>query len=425
MGTEVGLRRRIKGLSEAEFRQRFGTEAQCRAALFQLRWGKGWACPGCAHGGYAELKGRAVYQCNRCKRQVGLTAGTVFHWTKLPLTTWFLAIYHLSQSKGGMSSVELARRLGTRQPTAWLMKHKLMAAMEAREAEKPKLAGRVEVDDAYLGGQRSGGRRGRGAAGKIPFVAAVETTAERKPRRLRLTVVKGFRKKEIETLAKRDFAAGSNIVSDGLLLGGGRAGRLRPLSDGHRQRPAGRQMGALHLGQHGAGQHQDRARRHLPSRQRQTRPALPCQLRLALVWGFGCQALNVGIVFLPVSSSSRWRQPSRGLVHDVPRGARPLARIIAPQACIRRTRRDPDHDAAMRIGGEAPGRRAHSSTRHESHRKARGTATSDRHRQPARETWADRETVSGALLRPSPLTPPDAGRYPQASRRWSPNATAR
>ena len=253
MGTESGLRRRVKGLSEAEFRQRFGTEAQCRAALFQLRWGQGWACPGCAHGGYAELKGRAVYQCNRCKRQVGLTAGTVFHWTKLPLTTWFLAIYHLTQSKGGMSSVELARRLGTRQPTAWLVKHKLMAAMAAREADKPKLAGRVEVDDAYLGGERAG-KRGRGAAGKTPFVAAVETTAERKPRRLRLTVVKGFRKKEIATLAKRDFAAGSNVVTDGLvLLDGGRRSGLRPLPHGHRLGAKRGQVGPLHLGQHGLG----------------------------------------------------------------------------------------------------------------------------------------------------------------------------
>jgi transposase-like protein len=216
MGTESGLRRQVAGLSEAEFRARFGSEAQCRAALFALRWGKGWQCPACGHGRCAELKTRALYSCHRCKHQVGLTAGTVFHWTKLPLTTWFLAIYHLTQSKGGMSSVELARRLGTRQPTAWLMKQKLMAAMQARDAGKPKLAGRVEVDDAYLGGQRSGGKRGRGAAGKTPFVAAVETTADRKPRRLRLTVVKGFRKKEIEALAKRDFAAGSNIVSDGL-----------------------------------------------------------------------------------------------------------------------------------------------------------------------------------------------------------------
>ena len=216
MGTESGLRRREQGLSEADIRARFGSEEACRAMLFELRWGQGWSCPACGHGRCAELKTRALYQCNSCKHQVGLTAGTVFHWTKLPLTTWFLAIYHLTQSKGGMSSVELARRLGTRQPTAWLMKHKLMAAMAARDAGKPKLEGRVEVDDAYLGGARSGGKRGRGAAGKTPFVAAVETTAERKPRRLRLTVVKGFRKKEIAALAKRDFATGSNIVTDGL-----------------------------------------------------------------------------------------------------------------------------------------------------------------------------------------------------------------
>src|SRR5262245_2195983 len=115
----------------------------------------------------------------------------------------------------------IARRnkyLIMQQPTAWLMKQELMAAMEQRDAGKPQLAGWVEVDDAYLGGQRAGGRRGRGAAAKTPFVAAVETTAERKPRRLRLAVVKGFRKKEIAALAKRDFAAGSNVVSDGLIL---------------------------------------------------------------------------------------------------------------------------------------------------------------------------------------------------------------
>src|SRR3712207_3398071 len=72
------------------------------------------------------------------------------------------------------------------------------------------------MDDAYLGGERSGGKRGRGAAGKTPVVAAVETTPERKPKRLRLSVVKGFRKKEVEKLAKRDLAAGSTVVSDGL-----------------------------------------------------------------------------------------------------------------------------------------------------------------------------------------------------------------
>ena len=216
MAPADGLRRSVRGLSEAEFRERFGTEEACRTALFEMRWREGLTCPACGGRGFCELRTRKLFQCNRCKRQVRLTAGTVFQDTKLPLTTWFAAIYHLTQSKSGISSVELGRRLGVKQGTAWLMKHKLMRAMAAREAAKPKLAGRVEIDDAYLGGERPGGKRGRGAAGKTPVVAAVETTAERKPRRLRLTVVKGFRKKEVEKLAKRDLAPGSNVVSDGL-----------------------------------------------------------------------------------------------------------------------------------------------------------------------------------------------------------------
>jgi transposase-like protein len=216
MASADGLRRLARGLSETEFRERLGTEEACRKVLFEMRWREGLTCPVCGGRSFCELKARKVFQCSRCKRQVRLTAGTVFQDTKLPLTTWFAAIYHLTQSKGGISSVELGRRLGVKQATAWLIKHKLMRAMASREAAKPKLAGRVEIDDAYLGGERPGGKRGRGAAGKTPIIAAVETTAERKPKRLRLSVVKGFRKKEVEKLAKRDLAPGSNVVSDGL-----------------------------------------------------------------------------------------------------------------------------------------------------------------------------------------------------------------
>ena len=291
MGAESGLRRRVKGLSEAEFRRASATEAACRrGAVTQLRWGQGWACPACGHGRCAELKGRAVYQCNRCKHQVGLTAGTVFHWTKLPLTTLVFGDLPPDPEQG-------RDELGRAGPPArhapadrLALKHKLMAAMQARDAAKPKLAGRVEVDDAYLGGARSGGKRGRGAAGKTPFVAAVETTAERKPRRLRLTVVKGFRKKEIATLAKRDFSAGSNVVSDGLCCwtaveaagcthfpmttgSGPQAARWVPFTLRRLAALAARSERPARLGQHRARQHQDRARRHLPSRQRRSTPS--------------------------------------------------------------------------------------------------------------------------------------------------------
>ena len=95
MAGSGNLRRLAKGLSEPAFRERYGTDEQCREALFAMRWGRGWRCEGCGH----ELMRRSsMLQCNRCKRQVSLTAGTIF---------WFLAIYHLTQSKGGISSIEL------------------------------------------------------------------------------------------------------------------------------------------------------------------------------------------------------------------------------------------------------------------------------------------------------------------------------
>src|SRR5918912_1419721 len=238
MAAADGLGRAMKGLSEAEFRERFGTEEACREALFRMRWRGGLTCPACGHRGFCQLKTRRLFQCNRCKRQVRLTAGTVFQDTKLPLTTWFAAIYHLTQSKNGISSIELGRRLGVKQGTAWLMKHKLMRAMATREAAKPKLSGRVEVDDAYLGGERSGGKRGRGAAGK--------QRGQRRP----------------------------------VLLAGGREGRLPTLPDGDRRRQAGGGLDAVPVGQHHARQHQDGDRRHLPPRQPEARTVVPRQLRL-------------------------------------------------------------------------------------------------------------------------------------------------
>ena len=148
MAAADGLRRAMRGLSEAAFRERFGTEDACREALFGMRWREGLTCPACGHRGFRRLKARQLFRCDRCKKQVRLAAGTVFRDTKLPRTAWFAAIYHLTQAKKGVSSIELGRRLGVRRQTAWLVKHKLMRARAAREAEKPKLEGRVEVDDA-------------------------------------------------------------------------------------------------------------------------------------------------------------------------------------------------------------------------------------------------------------------------------------
>ena len=150
-----------RGMSLREFMDKYGTAEQCEQALFAWRWPRGFVCPECGHTAYCALKGRRLIQCNACRRQTSVTAGTLFAGSKLPLTVWFLAMHLITQAKNGISSLELSRQLGISQNSAWMMKHKLMQAMLERDAGR-QLKGLVQLDDAYWGGRRRGGKRGRG-----------------------------------------------------------------------------------------------------------------------------------------------------------------------------------------------------------------------------------------------------------------------
>ena len=215
------------GLSMPEFLRQFGTEAQCEAALEQARWPEGFRCPHCGQAAHYVLRvgARKSFQCRACRRQTSLIAGTLFQGTKLALTVWFLAIYLVSQAKTGLSALALKRYLGVSYPTAWLVHHKLMQAMVEREAGYV-LSGKVEVDDAYLGGELSGGTAGRGSENKVPFVAAVSLDPAGHPLRAKLTPVPGFTLKAIAAWANAHLSPGSCVVSDGLacFVGVGEAG---------------------------------------------------------------------------------------------------------------------------------------------------------------------------------------------------------
>src|ERR1700679_985394 len=204
-----------KALSEAAFEALSGSEEKCRAVVIASRWPNGFECPVCGGRTYCEVTSRGLLQCSGCRRQTSPIAGTIFASTHLPLRLWFRAMYHVTQSKQGISSIELGRRLGVTQTTAWKIKHKLKQVMLERDAGKP-LTGRVELDDAYLGGERTGGKRGRGAPGKTPFVAAVETTTEGKPVRLKMHRVTSFCNHALSNFAKRSLDPKCEVVSDGL-----------------------------------------------------------------------------------------------------------------------------------------------------------------------------------------------------------------
>jgi hypothetical protein len=206
------------GLSLHDFFERYGCEAQCEAALVASRWPEGWRCTRCActrSFRTQNCNGRPLWECFLCGYQSSSIAGTVFEHTKLPLSIWFLALYLMTQSKNSVSALELKRQLGVSYKTAWLVKHKLLQTMLLRE-EPRRLDGRVEIDDAYLGGERAGHiHGGRGGLNKSAFVAAVQTDDDGKPRFMRLTLVAGFTLAAIQEWSKNALAVTAHVVSDG------------------------------------------------------------------------------------------------------------------------------------------------------------------------------------------------------------------
>ena len=114
-----------KGMSLSEFQERFGSEAQCEAALVAWRWPDGFVCPHCGCRDHAIVGKRRLYSCHGCRRQTSIKAGTIFAHTHIPLTKWFQAMWLITQSKNSISTLELSRHIGVKWDSAWLMRQKL------------------------------------------------------------------------------------------------------------------------------------------------------------------------------------------------------------------------------------------------------------------------------------------------------------
>lgn len=207
-----------RGLSLNQFLRDYGTEAKCYRALYKARWPHGFRCPCCGERRRSRFRreGRVYYQCRGCRHQTTLTSGTLFEGTRLPLATWMLALYLLTSTKTNLSVLELMRHLDVNYKAAWRIKHKVMQAMVERETPR-RLGGFVQIDDAYLGGERNGGKTGRGAPGKQAFVAAVETDADLEhPRYAVLEPVRTFDNTALTDWCQRRLAPEAEVYSDGL-----------------------------------------------------------------------------------------------------------------------------------------------------------------------------------------------------------------
>ena len=169
--------------SVVEFQQWFPNEEACVKYLYKSRWPNGFVCPTCGDTEAYYVTTRRVFKCKANGHHTYLTAGTVMHGSHTPLLAWFWAAYLVTTVTPGISAIQLERQLGITYETAFNMLHKLRSAMY--NPERTKINGTVEVDETYIGGPTTGGKRGRGTEKAIVIVAVEERNSHAGRVRLR------------------------------------------------------------------------------------------------------------------------------------------------------------------------------------------------------------------------------------------------
>jgi transposase-like protein len=194
-----------------DMEKRFASEEACREYVFALRWPEGFVCPRCGVRS-AWAMSRGLWLCGGCRRQVSVTSGTIFQDRKLPLTTWFRAMWYLTSQKNGVSALGLQRVLGMGSyKTAWALLHKLRRAMV--RPGRDRLNGRVEVDETYLGGLEKG-VRGRQTRRKALVVVAAQEDGKGIGR-IRMRRVPDASVASLHPFVLESVEAGSVVHTDG------------------------------------------------------------------------------------------------------------------------------------------------------------------------------------------------------------------
>ena len=201
-----------------EFQRRFPDDAACAAYLIAARWPDGFVCPACGGvKGWGLATKASTFECAACHRQTSVTAGTVLHGAKLPLTVWFWAAYLMATHSNGISALQLQKQLGLGSyKSAWLLCAKLRRAMVA--PNRALLSGLVEIDETEIvcrsEDEPLNGGGGRSHHGKMPVAGAVEVQ-DGGPGRIRLIAINDYAAKTLHAVIRGNIAAGATVKTDG------------------------------------------------------------------------------------------------------------------------------------------------------------------------------------------------------------------
>ncbi|WP_439470162.1 IS1595 family transposase [Brevundimonas sp.] len=197
--------------------QAFPTEQAAIDHLTSIRWARGKFCPLCGNADekrIGTLVGTNTHKCYACRKRFSIKVGTIFQDTKLPLRTWYAAIWMITNHPKGIASTTLARDLGITQKTAWFVLHRLRHAARTDSFNGP-LSGSVEVDETFVGGRESNKHKskklnqGRGIVGKTVVLGMVQRNGE-----IRAGVVPDTRRATLQGVVREHVEKGANLYTD-------------------------------------------------------------------------------------------------------------------------------------------------------------------------------------------------------------------
>ena len=199
--------------SVGEFQAWFGSDEDCLDYLEWPRWPTGFSCPACEHRGEWRL-GDGRLMCAGCGSRTSVTAGSIFDRTRTPLTVWFTACWLFATGKDGISALSLKRTLeiGSYQ-TAWTMLHRLRAVLV--RPGRDRLAGKVEVDETYIGGEEPGLRGGRAPGKKVLTGVAVEVREPKGMGRCRIAPLADASAASLHRFVMDHVEPGATLITDG------------------------------------------------------------------------------------------------------------------------------------------------------------------------------------------------------------------